>query len=29
MTFADAEITDAGGRLVAKAASTYLLTSRE
>jgi acyl-CoA thioesterase len=29
VTFAEGEITDAGGRLVAKAASTYILTPRE
>lgn len=29
VTFVEAEITDADGRLVAKAASTYLLTPRE
>ena len=29
VTFVEAEITDAGGRLVAKASSTYLLTPRD
>jgi uncharacterized protein (TIGR00369 family) len=29
VTFVEAEITDADGRLIAKASSTYLLTARE